>query len=229
MCCPTGRRSSRMHQPPLHSIITTRLTTCRLNQRRLRNQNTFTPKPEICYSYGTPITTAKDLSNLRILLHNPNGITYSESGEDFAYVHECLSELAVDVAGMPETKLNWNLPTVSAKFQQTGCKQHGASKIATSQYQIPLSTEVLSSFQAGGTVTATMGAWATRASTSQSDPSGLGRWSSQTFNGKGEKRLTVITAYHIVDQSPGSAALGSTFLREWHHWRDHPWANQQKE
>ena len=31
-------------------------------------------------------------------------------------------------------------------------------------------------------------AWATRASTSQSDPSGLGRWSSQTFNGKGEKR-----------------------------------------
>ena len=228
MCCPTGPRSPRTHQPPLHSIITPRLTTRRLNQRRLRNQSICTPQPEICYSYGTPINTAKDPNTLRILLHNPNGITYSESGEDFAYVHECLSELAVDVAGMPETKLNWNLPTVSAKFQQTGCKQHGASKIATSQYQIPLSTEV-SSFQAGGTVTATMGAWATRASTSQSDPSGLGRWSSQTFNGKGEKRLTVITAYRVVDQSPGSAALGSTFLREWHHWRDHGPGNRKSD
>ena len=63
-----------------------------------------------------------------------------------------------------------------------------------SHYKIQLSTEV-SSFQAGDTVTATMGAWATWASTSESDPSGLGRWSSQTFNGKSEKRLTVITAY----------------------------------
>ena len=24
-----------------------------------------------------------------------------------------------------------------------------------------------------------------------------------------------------MDQSPGAAAVGSTFLREWHHWRDH--------
>jgi len=64
---------------------------------------------------------------------------------------------AVDVTGMPETKLNWHLPTVSAKFQQTGCKQHGASKLAMSQYKIPLSTDI-SSFQAGDTVTANMGA-----------------------------------------------------------------------
>jgi hypothetical protein len=187
MFYPTGPRSPHTNQPPLQSIITPHLTTCRLNQRQLRNQNTCTPQPEVCcHSYGDSITTAKDPNNLRILLHNPNDITYGKSGENFAYAHECLSELAVDVAGKSETKLNWNLPTVSAKFQQTGCKQHGASKIATSQYQIPFSTEV-SSFQAGGTVTTTMGAWTTRATTSQSDPSGLGRWSSQTFNGKGEK------------------------------------------
>jgi hypothetical protein len=190
MCCPTGPRSPRMNQPPLHSIITPRLTTRRLNQRRLRNQNTCTPQPEVCHTYGNSITTAKDPNNLRILLHNPNGITYSESSKDFAYVHECLSELAVDVAGMPETKLNWNLPTVSAKFQQTGCNQHRASKITRSQH---LSIRSLSrqryhlSKQVAGMVTATIGAWATRASTSQSDPSGLERWSSQTFNGKEEK------------------------------------------
>ena len=66
-----------------------------------------------------------------------------------------------------------------------------------------------------------MGAWVTQVSISESDPSGLGRRSRQTFGGKGDKRLTVITAYRVVDQSAGAAAVGSTFLREWHHWRDH--------
>jgi hypothetical protein len=89
MCRPTGLRSQCTNQSPLQFIITPRLTTRKLNQRRLRNQNTCPPQPEVCHSYGDSINTAKDPNNLRILLHNPNSITYSKSGEDFAYV--CMS------------------------------------------------------------------------------------------------------------------------------------------
>jgi hypothetical protein len=47
------------------------------------------------------------------------------------------------------------------------------------------------------------------------DASGLGRWSSASFSGRGGKILHVITAYRTCNGSIQTAPIGSTFLREY--------------
>ena len=51
------------------------------------------------------------------------------------------------------------------------------------------------------------------------NPSGLGRWGGQTFRGKDNHFLSIITGYRVCTGSIASSSIGSTFSREYEHHR----------
>ena len=51
------------------------------------------------------------------------------------------------------------------------------------------------------------------------DPTGLGRWSGQTFRGKEAKTFSVITAYRVCTGSISTSPIGSAFSREYEYHR----------
>jgi hypothetical protein len=52
-----------------------------------------------------------------------------------------------------------------------------------------------------------------------SDPTGLGRWSGQTFCGKDQKVFSVITVYRVCKGTIANSNIGSAFSREYEHFR----------
>lgn len=48
----------------------------------------------------------------------------------------------------------------------------------------------------------------------------MGRYSGLTFLGKGHKKLTVLTAYRVCDDTINNSKLGSMYSREWNYLRD---------
>ena len=53
-------------------------------------------------------------------------------------------------------------------------------------------------FQPGGTFTGVLGWWASRVINQGSDVLGVGRWSHITLQGRGSRKLVIITAYRVV-------------------------------
>jgi hypothetical protein len=76
-------------------------------------------------------------------------------------------------------------------------------------------------FQAGGSITATLGPWTTAAFGPESaDPTGLGRWSGIHIRGRHNNILSIITGYRCCGGSILTAPLGSTFHREYEYIRN---------
>lgn len=76
------------------------------------------------------------------------------------------------------------------------------------------------SYQAGGTLTfATQKMMTFSFGQPFSDPMGLGRWSGLHFRGKPNKQFTTITACRVCAGSFRSAQLGSSFAREYEHFK----------
>jgi hypothetical protein len=75
--------------------------------------------------------------------------------------------------------------------QHTIWKGLGGAKSALSSINL----DSTSDFQTGGTATSAVGAWCIRVLATETDPSGMGRWSCLTFIGRQNHRISVITGY----------------------------------
>ena len=83
-------------------------------------------------------------------------------------------------------------------------------------------------YQAGGNLQVVQGRLATTVSGSPiTDPTGLGRWSGITLEGRRSQKLSVITAYRTCDGSISTAPHGSTFHREYTYYKDQGEASPQ--
>jgi hypothetical protein len=58
-------------------------------------------------------------------------------------------------------------------------------------------------YMTGGTLTSTVDKWSSRVYKKQPDPSGMGRWSSQTLVGKKDSKIMIITGYQCMWNSSG--------------------------
>jgi hypothetical protein len=71
------------------------------------------------------------------------------------------------------------------------------------------------SFQSGGTLTlATKSLVPMALSDPSKDNSGLGRWSTISFRGQEDRKLTVFTAYRVCKGHIQSSPIGSAFSQE---------------
>jgi hypothetical protein len=171
-------------------------------------------------SYGQTHLVRKD-TDIRIFFQNVKGLTYTASGEDYEYYLTSIRSLGIDLVGMAETNTAWTHPHLRSLLRSRAGKHYHAAKISFSSpsHEIDPIPEK-ETFQSGGTVTMSTNALVPMAFGSDiQDPTGLGRWSGQTFRGKNGKSFSVITAYRVCTGSISTSPLGSAFSREYEHLR----------
>ena len=123
---------------------------------------------------------------------------------------------------MAETKTAWTHPHLRNLFTSRARQHFNTTKVSFSSASgtiDPIPEKEM--YQSGGTITLSTQAIVSMAYGDDiSDPTGLGRWSGQTFRGKDKKLFSVITAYRVCRQgSIASAPIGSAFSREYEHFR----------
>lgn len=190
------------------------------NIRPGRSSLRHTPDIDLHASYGDSIYE-RDPSSIRVFFQNVKGLTYSTTGEDYAYYLSCTASIGADIIGMAETNTAWSHYHLRQSLHQQSRKQYQQHKISFS-FPIPDIDPVpeTETFQAGGTLTMALNSMVPMAfGESHQDPTGLGRWSSLTFRGQDERFLTVFTAYRVCKGSIQSSPIGSAFSREYEHHR----------
>jgi hypothetical protein len=86
--------------------------------------------------------------------------------------------------------------------------------------------ESSSDYMTGGTLTLMVDKWSSGVFKKQPDPSGMGRWSSQTLVGKKDSKITIIMGYRCVRNSSGDNSAWNQekiFMRDHQSWQSpHP-------
>ena len=165
--------------------------------------------------YGASIHE-RDSSSIRVFFQNVKGLTYTTTGEEYAYYLSCTSSLGADIIGMAETNSAWLHSHLRQSLQQYHRHKVNFSSPLPEIDPIP-DTET---FQAGGTLTMALNSLVPMAfGASPQDPTGFGRWSSLSFQGQGEHFLTILSAYRVCKGSIQSSPIGSAFSREYEYHR----------
>ena len=164
----------------------------------------------------------KSTRALRIFFQNINGLTFTQNGEDYDYVHGTLDTMKADMVGLSETNSPWNNHLLTDGYRRAANRYAGISKTHFSSANDlidPIDSSTLQ--QSGGTVSTVNGGWTTSVRKSIiKDPTGLGRWSGVIIGGKQDKRLAIITGYRVCEQSRTSAGENTSYAREWEYFRD---------
>ena len=157
------------------------------------------PEPEYQHNTAWNDPINKDAEGLfRLYFQNVHGLS-----RDMVTLHqdlETLRDFDVSCFCLAEINMDWQKPHVKMDFlsqQRLVWKGLGGAKSAMSS----IALENTSDFLTGGTVTSAVGHWCTRVLHTESDPSGMGRWSSVTFIGRQHRRITVVTGYRCVRSS----------------------------
>jgi hypothetical protein len=148
--------------------------------------------------------------NFHIYFQNPHGVP-----RDDVSLHQDLQALAeydVSCYGFAETNLDWGQQYVCTDFLQ---QQWRVWKYATTSFS-SIDVESSSDYLTGGTLTSAVGNWSSRVANKEVDPSGMGRWSSLTFVGKRNTKVTVITGYRCVRSNGDGSAWNQEkiFMRD---------------
>ena len=172
--------------------------------------------PHVLRSYGDSITNAKQPRTIRIYFQNIKGLSYTTTREDSKYVFNHLANLQVDIAGLAETNSAWQHQFLRNELIFAS-RSIGAGNVTRTSFASPSKTIDLvpcdEIFQAGGSITTTLGTWVTTVfGPDIQDPTGLGRWSGMHYRGKHHNVLSVITGYRTC--AGNKSNLGSTFNRE---------------
>ena len=175
---------------PLPNPPPTYTTPTPLHIRPGRSTLRQTPNIDLHSSYGDSIH-AREPSSIRVFFQNVKGLTYSHTGEDYAYYLSCTASMGADIIGMAETNSAWSHSHLRNSFHQQSRKQYHQHKIAFSS-PLPEIDPVpeTETFQAGGTVTMALNSLVPMAfGDPPQDSTGLGRWSSIRFRGQDERLL----------------------------------------
>ena len=169
---------------------------------------TRTPKPNA--PYGDPLIPRNNIC--RILAQNIQGITDDPLFTDARMIRDAADESRVDILCLIETNINWNKPNIKNRF-----------KIALrdnrhSHYQFSSCTQddTSTSYLPGGTCMIIQQPWSTKA-TSTTDPSGMGRWTEITLQGRRDKQITILTAYRVCERADTSHDDNTYHSQQWRH------------
>ena len=161
---------------------------------------------------GDHFSIQKSNSTFRLLGQNINGISHSHN---FNKWHEILQSTVLhemDCLCFAETNLEWRHPLVAHKIP-TITKRffHHSRMISTSS---TIKFERI--YKPGGTASLITNEWTGRIITSETDSSGLGRWTTFTLNGKRHRKIAIITAYQVCKTSIHQCGFTTCFSQQWH-------------
>jgi exonuclease III len=150
------------------------------------------PERTVCVG-GVGRMEPKEEGVVRIGFNNINGLSLAQNDTKNSEIHGFLKEGEFDVFGMAETNIHWHNSKTHAKDLMYGWFRR--SHITYKYYRdFPGSSK----HQVGGVLQLAIGDITCRIKESGGDTSGQGRWTWQTFQGKAQRILRIITAYRPV-------------------------------
>lgn len=155
-------------------------------------------------SHGTEMAP-KDENVVRILLQNVHGLPLWSSDAANNGVREGFEYTQADIYGMTEVNVHWrNLPDKDKLHERT------ASWFESRHLSVAYNTTVRAKRQRqyGGVAMISTNRLSNKAMGTSIDPSGLGRWCSTQFRGKGDLKLRVVTAYCPHDSGGDQSVYG---------------------
>jgi hypothetical protein len=150
--------------------------------------------------WGDEVTEKAD-GTIRVLAANVNGFSLDRRGGQYDNYCRVLKSLQVDVACGQEHNLETTKSAVRSILHNTTQQHWQRNRIDFAS--TPFKFENL--YKPGGTFILSVGNITSRISGRFQDK--WGRWTSQTYNGRTGRQLTVISAYQVVTDTP---ARGTT-------------------
>jgi len=153
---------------------------------------------------------------VRLWFTNPCGIGLDhKNSKSHASLKFMKLKSKSDVVGLAETNVNWKLLTNnSSLYSRLKCNWKNFRSITSNNM-----LEEMGKCQRGGTCSFVVGQLSHRTSATGKDISGLGRWVWIEFQGKGEKRTRIYTAYRTTGQKPSNSKLTTVYDQQMRHIR----------
>jgi len=148
--------------------------------------------------WGDPIDMVAHTPRLRVISRNVNTLNTKQNYLSWRATTQAALDLQADILCLQETNTNWSHNTntnIKSIFNNTPYRQ---CRIATSASTDPTSLP----YQPGGTLTAALGHWTSKAHSAGADTTGMGRWSYVTLHGENNKRYTFLSGYRVGPQAP---------------------------
>jgi hypothetical protein len=138
-----------------------------------------------------------------VYYQNVHGVPHN----DVTLLAQDLQLLAVFKTGcmcFSQTNLDWNQLHVKYDYlSRHKTWKHAATSLSS------IDMESMSDYITGGTLTSTVNKWSSCVFKKESNPSGMGHWSSQTLVGKNNSKMMIITGYRCVQNSSGDSSTWS--------------------
>jgi hypothetical protein len=149
----------------------------------------------------------------RLYYKNINGIGTRNLTNGFVnlYKHQKHTESAISC--YTETNVDWNQYWIKQTNEDNGRELFHNALFSYSCHNTPSKK----AYKPGGTMTISSGQLASRHLETGTDPTGMGRFNYQTFNGKNGTKLIFITAYRVCFQAIESAGETTSFYHQWHN------------
>jgi exonuclease III len=137
----------------------------------------------------------------RVYCLNVNGFTLDRRGGQFEEFCTTANEVQADIIGCQEHNLDTTQPSVKSILYDTAQRVWTRSKLQFGTTPITYTNM----YKPGGTMLASLNHTTGRVIAHQVDK--WGRWTSQTLRGKHDRRITVISVYQVVVDTPGSGLV----------------------
>ena len=132
---------------------------------------------------------------------NVNGLSLDHRGGQFDEVCKVAKEVQSDFLCCQETNVDASQPLVRNILYHTTRQHWQRSRVVAGSTPTTFS----SMYKPGGTLVLSTGNVTGRFTASEADR--WGRWTSQTFRGKSDLKITVISAYQVVRDTPQKGAI----------------------
>ena len=160
---------------------------------------------------GDPLQ-AKETQTFRILGQNINGISPRHNFNKWREILQSTITHEVDLLCLSETNLEWRHPHVSERMTTITKHFFRHSRLTTASSSIRFERM----FKPGGVAALLTNEWTGRLITCDSDPSGLGRWTTVMLAGKHHRKIAIISAYQVCQTSINNCGLTTSFSQQWH-------------
>jgi hypothetical protein len=179
-------------------------------KRQSRLQRPSDSDIDLNFSWGDSIDE-KPKDATRIFFQNTNGISAANGFVAASEVGFTSNANEVDIHCLAETNLDWEY-----KDTRHACNEHlrpfwPISKLVTASSTITYDSQ----YQPGGVATMVGGNLVGRLSNHEADSHGLGRWTTCTFRGKENTKLTIITAYQVCDDNISRNSTKTAYVQQW--------------
>ena len=188
--------SQSQHLPPTRPLLPTKDHTTPNGTRMTINKLPPLPRPH---------------NTIRIIFQNCNGLKPNEP--DLATSLSSINHLDTSLIGLAETNLDWNQRSKTTEPLLKSIRAIWPHNKTT----FTCSTESHNSptgHQPGGCLQSSFSNLASRHRSSENDNSGMGRWTSQLFQGKNNRSIQIFTAYRVSQSTSRGLGLRTAYMQQ---------------